>query len=105
LELTETAFLQDKEYAAAALDELHRQGMSIAVDDSGTGLGADPAAAGTVGAVIDLATRSVWSLSRRGSRPRSYCSNCSISVVTWARATTGVVRYRQRRWRRCSHED
>ncbi len=37
LELTETAFLENQEHAAAALTELHRHGMEIAVDDFGTG--------------------------------------------------------------------
>jgi diguanylate cyclase (GGDEF)-like protein len=37
LELTETAFLEDHENALAALADLHREGMDIAVDDFGTG--------------------------------------------------------------------
>jgi EAL domain-containing protein (putative c-di-GMP-specific phosphodiesterase class I) len=37
LELTETAFLEDQENALAALADLHREGMDIAVDDFGTG--------------------------------------------------------------------
>ncbi|MGA8681915.1 MAG: putative bifunctional diguanylate cyclase/phosphodiesterase [Acidimicrobiales bacterium] len=79
LELTETAFLEDHEHAAAALAELRAEGMEIAVDDFGTayssllyvhrfpvqalkidrsfvaGLGSDRTAAAIIGAVIQLA--------------------------------------------------